>query len=285
MPSHWSEARRIAAEDDYLTQEQLLEASLGSDMLTYTKRDFLWEPGNWRGVEVAPPQNLGHSAILAIGHSDLPVTRADIRKIWHEVAPSEIWATNLIPAKRFSVRYNARALPLGLTNPTKESDNHPVFGDVNHLKLVVSEGQQSDDLSIYANFNPQSSPKHRLQAHRICRASAEVHVGLTDVSAAGRVSYLRNMRDSGIVVCPRGNGHDTHRFYEALYVGALPLVLGDSYCARLSTELNLPCVKIRSWRELRDSKKIIAEARRIRARGADLSAIRLSYWLRQLDPN
>ena len=50
---------------------------------------------------------------------------------------------------------------------------------------------------------------------------------LTNVLISGRVSYdiyLSHLENSKYVLCPRGNGLDTHRFYETVLMGAIPVV-------------------------------------------------------------
>ena len=39
--------------------------------------------------------------------------------------------------------------------------------------------------------------------------------------------YLDNLYNHTFVVCPQGNGMDTHRFWEALYMGTIPIVKKD----------------------------------------------------------
>jgi hypothetical protein len=71
---------------------------------------------------------------------------------------------------------------------------------------------------------------------------------------------------------------DTHRFYEALYMGALPIVLESSYSARLALELSLPVVKIRSWEDLKFPDQISEQALELGRKDWDLSPLRGSFW-------
>ena len=48
------------------------------------------------------------------------------------------------------------------------------------------------------------------------------------------------------IACPRGNGTDTHRFWEALYRGSIPVVK-KSIWAQSIVELGLPVVQLSSW--------------------------------------
>ena len=48
------------------------------------------------------------------------------------------------------------------------------------------------------------------------------------------------------VACPRGNGTDTHRFWETLYRGSIPVVKKSNWSASLRN-LNIPFIEISSW--------------------------------------
>ena len=48
------------------------------------------------------------------------------------------------------------------------------------------------------------------------------------------------------IACPRGNGTDTHRFWEALYRGSIPVVK-KSIWAQSIAGLGLPVVQLSSW--------------------------------------
>jgi hypothetical protein len=43
-----------------------------------------------------------------------------------------------------------------------------------------------------------------------------------------QIEYYTDIRRSRFVLCPEGVGTDTHRIYEALYFGAVPVVLRNS---------------------------------------------------------
>jgi hypothetical protein len=48
------------------------------------------------------------------------------------------------------------------------------------------------------------------------------------------------------VACPRGNGTDTHRFWEALYRGSIPVVK-ESRWSNSIRDLGLPILELREW--------------------------------------
>jgi hypothetical protein len=50
-------------------------------------------------------------------------------------------------------------------------------------------------------------------------------------------------------ICPEGNGVDTHRFWEALYLKCIPVVVKSPHIDILRTQLNIPMVILNSWDE------------------------------------
>lgn len=58
--------------------------------------------------------------------------------------------------------------------------------------------------------------------------------------------YASLVGEHRFVICPRGNGKDTHRFWEALYRGAIPIVLKDSWSLSLSI-LGIPFLGVNDF--------------------------------------
>jgi hypothetical protein len=48
------------------------------------------------------------------------------------------------------------------------------------------------------------------------------------------------------IACPRGNGTDTHRFWEALYRGSVPVVKRSAWSESIN-DLQIPMIQLESW--------------------------------------
>ena len=73
---------------------------------------------------------------------------------------------------------------------------------------------------LYLNFNSGTNPGSREYLINYFK-------NFTNVLISGRVSYdvfLSHLENSKYVLCPRGNGLDTHRFYETVLMGSIPVV-------------------------------------------------------------
>lgn len=58
--------------------------------------------------------------------------------------------------------------------------------------------------------------------------------------------YSKELHSHKYVLCPDGNGIDTHRLWEALYAGAIPVVSKNSWSDSL-IQLEIPLIQTDSW--------------------------------------
>lgn len=229
-----------------LTGEHLLHKFKANPEIHYRKIDFLLKPGSWRSQTVTAAVEENLSGILVTGHGDRHLRffeREVIRKSFPEIVV--VWATNLRREDSFF-----HCLPLGLTNPVEDDGPlHKLFGDQSLIARALEE-ESFTEPAIYSNYASKTSPKHRRPLDRFLELSSYALFGAYDTSYVGRLTYLRQMRKHGFVVCPRGNGLDTHRFFEALCLGVIP-ILKSSEVPRWTRHLSTRSfVTVSSWSDL-----------------------------------
>jgi hypothetical protein len=108
------------------------------------------------------------------------------------------------------------SIPLGLGNSycrvTTKAD------------MIADFWQKEKKSLLYVNFRPETNPEVRMPLwQRFSSADWKGHCTLQP----GNVSpeeYVGSMSTHRFVLCPRGNGIDTHRMWEALYLGSIPIV-------------------------------------------------------------
>jgi len=61
-------------------------------------------------------------------------------------------------------------------------------------------------------------------------------------------NYIR-MSNYEFCICPEGNGIDTHRFWESLYLNCVPIVIENPLTILLHNKTNLPMIMLKSWDE------------------------------------
>lgn len=84
------------------------------------------------------------------------------------------------------------------------------------------------------------------------RGHLEVLKGAGNVDIVQRrmssIRYASMASKYMFVACPRGNGRDTHRIWESLYRGSVPVMLEDDFGRNLKN-MGLPIVLVSDWRQ------------------------------------
>ncbi len=104
--------------------------------------------------------------------------------------------------------------PIGMT---------PTFSDYNGPLETVMIG--SHDKTVLCSFSTQTDANRRMLRNRAAFARNLAAAGINNEYApdAG-VRYYFSLPNYKFVICPEGNGIDTHRIYEALIAGCIPIV-------------------------------------------------------------
>jgi hypothetical protein len=90
-------------------------------------------------------------------------------------------------------------------------------------------------------------------------------------------NYAKVARNTLWVAAVRGNGIDTHRLWETLYRGSIPILMEDEWSKSL-IYLNLPIAIVRSW-EIESVEKIIQEEiSHLMFSPKQLEALWMPYW-------
>jgi len=99
---------------------------------------------------------------------------------------------------------------------------------------------------VYCNHNVKTNPKRRQKPYDILsgKSWATVHLG---ANGSGFDTYLDNIYNHPFVICPEGNGIDTHRIWECLYMGSIPVVTRN---INLEFYTDLPILFLEDWEEL-----------------------------------
>lgn len=143
--------------------------------------------------------------LLLTAESDVPVTPLDFRR-----RPSQVMAwfsTN-------SLSKQVEPLPLGLGNSYCHVTAKP--GDL----VDVRKDRIEPTGWLYANFRVESHPESRKPAMDLVKAKSGEGWITWDEPGLTPAQCLARMAAHRFVMCPRGNGIDTHRLWETLYLGS-----------------------------------------------------------------
>jgi hypothetical protein len=132
-------------------------------------------------------------------------------------------------------------LPIGIANAMWE------HGDVDALCAVVAEtrGTEPNGL-LHAGFDTATHPDRE-------RAWKAVQTALPGMAGPPEPkpfhAYLRELAAYRFCACPRGNGADTHRFWECQYLGVVPVVERSPHTEAWARR-GLPMVALDDWSDL-----------------------------------
>ena len=140
---------------------------------------------------------------------------------------------------------------------------------------VITEYWNHKTESIYFYFNLHTNYAKRNECYKQLR---DVVSFLPPVPVQ---EYHETLSKYSFCICPEGNGVDTHRFWEALYVRSIPIVLFTPFIHILKKQLpDLPMVVIQSWADLKPENLVYD--REIMASNKYFKALDLSYWERRI---
>jgi hypothetical protein len=98
--------------------------------------------------------------------------------------------------------------------------------------------------SIYVNINPNTYDYRKNVLDKIIYKN---NFNLS--SNKPYIEYLRELSSHRFCLCVRGNGLDTHRFWESLYLGVIPVIINNkttkcSNFIKYLNKLNIPFYEI-----------------------------------------
>jgi len=213
--------------------------------------------------------------IVISGNSDYVHDQDSVTWMMENTSVKHFYAQNLVYNGS-----NTYQVPLGITNVTdcarglEHGVNHSDKPKhANKMKYMHDDGSTPSRL-IYANFRLSTN----MQQRRLC-ASACKTAPFTTYEEHGQDldTYFKQCRDHKMIVCPDGNGPDTHRMWETLYIGRVPIVLNKPGIEQFR---GLPVVWVNDWREL--ARPDIITDKYEEAKGKSKDMIYKEYWIEHI---
>lgn len=157
-------------------------------------------------------------------------------------------------------------LPIGLENLR--------YGK-NGFKRYIRPSTTSSSLQgriLVGPFSPTHPDREKLTDWRICNSS---NITYLDTYVNNR-ELSRISSEHTFVVCPRGNGTDTHRFWETLYRGSIPIVIDDIWSRKIR-DFGIPCLLVPSW-DFSEVQNIVLNSNLKKFNPRDVEPLWLEYW-------
>jgi hypothetical protein len=240
--------------------------------IIFCKTDFLLE-------EFKHISTLNNKVILISGNSDYAITDnlmsllpKNVMKWYAQNALSN--DSRLIP------------IPMGVENKLSSERNGHGIGYYDRVelkeKLLNRKLSINPTKKIYSNFQVFTNFNHRNPIKNICVNSTHIDWEEPTLSLEQFFDKILNYE---MVVCPAGNGVDTHRLWEVLYSNRIPITIkvGNFKIYELYEEL--PIIILNSLDELNDVDLINEKLKKINTKNYNLKMIDYSFWKNEIRKN
>jgi hypothetical protein len=129
-------------------------------------------------------------------------------------------------------------LPIGIANSRWKHGNLKILCSVINTPANKSK-------NIYYNFTVKGGmrPEYRVP----CKQAADA-LKLPKNKPLQYIEYLKDLQQHKFCLCPSGNGLDTHRLWECLYLKVIPIIVDSTYISHYSKDL--PIYLLKKWEDL-----------------------------------
>lgn len=172
-------------------------------------------------------------------------------------------------SQNVNVRDNRiQSLPIGL-----ENNKFQLMWNKKQLMWnKLKESKQIRNL-LYINHSVKTNTKERVAPYVLfeCESWVTAKYGKNGKDFD---QYIDNVYNHKFVLCPEGNGIDTVRLWETLYMGSIPVV---KRCINTNYYMDLPICFVNDWREITEDF-LNDEYDRIISKNWNMQKLTFSYW-------
>jgi len=129
-------------------------------------------------------------------------------------------------------------LPIGLANSQWQHGNLALFYNNEFIDWLKNSNNKLNN--IYFNFNVNTNPNKRQICYDLLINKLEWLQPIHPVENQKRLATYK------FCICPEGNGVDSHRLWECLYLRVVPIVIQSEFTSILVKQ-NIPLVVLDNW--------------------------------------
>ena len=158
-----------------------------------------------------------------------------------------------------------------------------IAGDFSTKNLLANEftnleTRSSKENLLYVNFQKNTNNDERTDIAQIFDDKKWALVKEPNLSLS---EYREDLSKSSFVLCPYGNGFDTHRLWETLYAGSVPIVKKH---LTFKTLANLPVLFVDDFNQI-DYELLTKTYNQIKQKSYDYSKLTVGYWVSIFNSN
>ena len=249
---------------DFIQINKFSELHDGNKII-FCKTDFIFN-------EFKLISKIPHDVLLITGNSDYPIDESRFH-----LKPNNVkkwYAQNAIVNDECLI-----PLPIGLEN--KLESVRPGHGIGYYDRVLEKEQLLSRSITkqpikkYYSNFNIETNYLYRSKIKSICENSPHIDWEESNLSLT---EFFDKILDYDAIICPIGNGIDTHRLWEVLYSNRIPITIkvGDFKIYELYEKL--PIIILDNENQLYDEELLDNKLNEIKHKQFDMSLLDMIYW-------
>ena len=182
---------------------------------------------------------------------------------------------SLCISKWFSVNVNIDKIdlipiPIGISNDHPKNLTSKDFEKIINTKEIFFKNKSNTEL-LYVNFQKSTNFNER---EGIYNHFSNHDWALVQEPSQEKSVYIEKLKSIQFTLTPFGNGVDTHRFWEALYCGSIPVVkkhLTYTYANEL------PVLFVDNYHEI-SKEDLLSKASELSRSNINLNKLFFSYW-------
>jgi len=163
-------------------------------------------------------------------------------------------------------------IPIGLENQSW----HPAKRTVLDYMLKEKHNPHRNRSAALCQFNPNTFPRERHPLFNMVMSGQIAADAYYCLNGMEFDIYCQNLLNYKFCLCPRGNGIDTHRLWEAILLGCIPIVKRSNSCYNYREPY--PVLFVDSWYQVTSDLLKQASEAEIDKSLFDTKLLTKSYW-------
>lgn len=163
-------------------------------------------------------------------------------------------------------------IPLGISNGFSKKN----ITENNLPSIPKKINTDNKETSMYLNFNINTNIKERGTLYEMF--ANEAWCNIENISSNNN-HYIEKIKQNLFVLCPWGNGIETHRLWETLYLGSIPIT---KYHPTHKNYKDLPIVFVDSYEDI-NLELLMNFTENLKTTDFNLKKINIKYWRGLID--
>ena len=178
-------------------------------------------------------QQIQNRYVLLSHNSDENITPDDKKYVDDKIIHWHAQNLTFLANDKFS------PIPIGFEN--RRYLNHGKLKNLNFIKEVATTKRNA----ILCSFNIHTNFAVRSSLMELVTSFENIEIE----NSSTPLEYLTSLKKYKFVLCPQGNGIDTHRIWEALPAKVVPVIIENDFSRNLKN-LGIPVLILKNWDEL-----------------------------------